>query len=181
MTTTIQPITGTFAVDPIHSLFQFSVRHMGVSTFSASFDDVNGRLTADEQGVRLEGAVRVASLSIKLPDFRGHVVDGPDFFDATKYPEMSLRSTNLELLEDGTVQLEAELTIKGITKPITATGTYQPVVQDLAGVERTAMELEATVDRRDWGFSFQAQLPKGGDALGNKVRITARVELVREA
>jgi polyisoprenoid-binding protein YceI len=125
--------------------------------------------------------VRVASLSIKLPDFRRHVVDGPDFFDATKYPEMSLRSTNLELREDGTVQLEAELTIKGITKPIAATGNYHPVVQDLAGVERTAMELEATVDRRDWGLSFQAQLPKGGDALGNTVRLTARVELVREA
>jgi polyisoprenoid-binding protein YceI len=154
---------------------------MGVSTFSASFDDVTGRLIADERGVRLEGMVRVESLSIKLPDFRAHVVEGPDFFDAKNHPEMSLRSANVELREDGTVRLEGELTIKGITKPITATGSYQPVVEDLAGRERTALELEARVDRRDWGFWFQAQLPKGGEALGNEVKLTARVELVKEA
>jgi polyisoprenoid-binding protein YceI len=181
MTTSVQPLTGTFAVDPIHSLFQFSVRHMGVSTFSASFDDVTGRLVADEHGVRLDGTVRVESLSIKMPDFRAHVLDGPDFFDARNHPEMSLRSTNVRLGEDGTVQLDGELTIKGITKPITATGTYQPPVTDLTGGERASLELSATVDRRDWGFSFQAQLPNGGDALGTKVTLTAHVELVREA
>lgn len=181
MTVSTQPLAGTFVVDPIHSLFQFSVKHMGVSLFSAAFDDFDGRVIGDDQGIRLEGTVRVESLGIKNPDFRGHVLGGADFFDSTNHPELSFRSTDVVLNEDGTARVDGELTIKGITKPFTATGTYQPVTEDLAGKRRLGVELEATVDRRDWDFSFQAQLPKGGDALGNEVKLTVRAELVEEA
>lgn len=181
MTVSTQPITGTFAVDPIHSLFQFTVKHMGVSMFSAAFEDFDARVIGDEQGLRLEGAVRVESLNIKNPDFRGHVLGGADFFDSSNYPELSFRSTNVVLNEDGSARVEGELTIKGITKPFTATGSYLPVTEDLGGNRRMGVELESTVDRRDWDFSFQAQLPKGGDALGNQVKLTVRAELVEEA
>lgn len=181
MTTSTQPLVGTFVADPIHSLFQFSVKHMGVSMFNASFDDIDARVDADEQGVRLQGAVRVESLSIKNPDFRGHVLGGADFFDSSNYPELTFRSTDVVLREDGSARVDGELTIKGITKPFTATGTYQPVVEDLGGNLRTGVELEAIVDRRDWDFTFEAKLPKGGDALANEVKLTVRAELVKEA
>lgn len=181
MTVSTQPLVGTFVADPIHSLFQFSVKHMGVSMFSASFEDFDVRVIGDDQGVRLEGTVQVESVTIKNPDFRAHVVGGADFFDASNHPQLSFRSTDVVLHADGTARVDGELTIKGVTKPFTATGTYQPVVEDLGGNERTGVEFEATVDRRDWGFSFQAQLPKGGDALGNDVKLTVRAELVKEA
>ncbi|HEX4246484.1 MAG TPA: YceI family protein, partial [Pseudonocardia sp.] len=123
MTASTEALVGTFVADPIHSKFQFTVRHMGVGRFSASFDDFNATVVADDQGVRVEGSVKVDSISIKQPDFRAHVVQGGDFFDGSNYPELSFRSTKVVLNDDGTAQVDGELTIKGITKPFTAAGT----------------------------------------------------------
>jgi polyisoprenoid-binding protein YceI len=181
MTLSTQGLVGTFAADPIHSSFQFTVRHMGVGRFSASFDDFNATVVADEQGVRVEGSVRVESVSIKQPDFRAHVVQGADFFDGSNYPELSFRSTKVVLNDDGTALVDGELTIKGVTKPFSATGTHQPVTEDAFGGLRAGVDFEAVVDRRDWNFGWQAPLPKGGDAVGWQVTLTAHVELVKQA
>jgi polyisoprenoid-binding protein YceI len=181
MTASTQHLVGTFAADPVHSTFQFTVRHMGVGKFSASFDDFDATVVAAEQGVRLEGSVRVESVSIKQPDFRAHVVSGADFFDASNHPELSFRSTNVTLNDDGTAQVDGELTLKGITKPFTATGTYQPVTEDPYGGFRTGVDFVAIVDRRDWGFDWQAPLPKGGNAVSWEVSLTAHVELKKQA
>ncbi|HEX4357053.1 MAG TPA: YceI family protein [Pseudonocardia sp.] len=181
MTASTQALAGTFVADQVHSSFQFTVRHMGVGKFSAKFDDFDVTVVGDEQGVRVEGAVRVDSISIKQPDFRGHVVSGADFFDGSNYPELSFRSTKVALNDDGTAQIDGELTIKGITKPFSATGTYLPVTEDPWGGLRSGVDFEATVDRRDWNFGWQAPLPKGGDALGWQVTLTAHAELVKQA
>jgi len=181
MTLSTQALVGTFAADPIHSSFQFTVRHMGVGRFSASFDDFSATVVADEQGVSVEGSVRVESVSIKQPDFRAHVVQGADFFDGSNYPELSFRSTKVALNDDGTAEVDGELTIKGVTKPFSATGTHQPVTEDAFGGLRAGVDFEAVVDRRDWNFGWQAPLPKGGDAVGWQVTLTAHVELVKQA
>lgn len=179
---TTQPLAGTFVADPIHSTLQFAIKHMGVSTFRASFDDLDARVVADEDHVHLEGAVRAESISIRQPpEFRDHVVYGNDFFDAHNHPEITFRSADVRLDGDGTVSGGGELVIKGIARPITARGTYQAPVEDPFGSERAALEISATVDRREWAMDWQAPLPKGGDALGYDVELTAHIELVRDA
>jgi len=181
MTVITQPFTGTFVADQDHSSFQFEVTHMVVSKFRASFDDVTARVVADESGVQLEGSVQVASVAIRNQQFREHVVNGADFFDGPNHPEITFRSGDVQLTEDGTFSGEGELTIRGITKRIVATGTYQEPVEDPYGMTRTAIELNATVDRRDWGLNWQAPLPNGREALGYDVRLSAHIELVKEA
>jgi len=182
MTLVTQPFVGTFVADAAHSSFQFAITHMQVGTFRATFDDVAADVVADDGGVRLEGRVQVASISIRNPpEFREHVVNGADFFDATNHPEVSFRSGRVEVAEDGTFSGEGELTIRGITKPIVATGTYQALVDDPYGSARTAIELTAAVDRRDWGMDWQMPLPNGGDALGYEITLSAHIELVRQA
>ena len=182
MSISTQPFTGTFVADPAHSSFGFSVKHMKVASFSARFDDVDARVVADERDIRLEGAARVESVSIKNPpEFREHVVYGADFFDAGNHPEIAFRSSRVELGEDGSARVEGELTIKGIAKPVTATGTYQPPVEDPFGSVRTALELAATVDRRDWNMDWQMPLPGGGNVLGYDVRLSAHLELIKES
>jgi polyisoprenoid-binding protein YceI len=182
MSVATQPLTGTFVADPVHSSFQFAVKHMKVATYRASFDDVNVRVVADPQGIRLDVVVRVESVSIKNPpEFREHVVNGADFFDAGNHPEITFRSENVQLHDDGTVAVAGELTIKGITKPVVATGTYQPLIEDPYGSIRTAVELTATVDRREWGMDWQAPLPGGGDALGYDVTLSVHAELVKQS
>ena len=181
MSVATQPLVGTFVADPVHSSFQFAVKHMTIATYRASFDDVDARVVADPQGIRLDVAVRVESVSIKNPpEFRAHVVHGADFFDAGNHPEITFRSDDVQLHDDGTVAVRGELTIKGLTKSVVATGTYQPLIEDPYGATRTAVELTATVDRRDWGLSWQAPLPGGGDALGYDVTLSVHVELIKQ-
>jgi polyisoprenoid-binding protein YceI len=180
-TTATLPFTGTFAADQAHSTFQFEIRHMGVSMFRATFDDVDVRVVADDNRAELEGTVRTESISIKdPPEFREHVVYGADFFDAHNHPEISFRSLDVNFGDDGTLTGRGELTVKGITKAVSAVGTYQAPVEDPYGAQRAALELTATVDRRDWGMDWQAPLPKGGDVLGYDVSLTVQTELIQQ-
>lgn len=181
MAVTTAPVIGVFEADRIHSSFLFAIRHMKVSTFRASFADVDARLVADESGTRLEGAARVESVSIAEPaEFREHVVRGADFFDAVNHPEITFRSERVELAEDGTAAVTGELTIKGVGRKVTATGTFQRPVEDPFGSVRMALELGAVVDRRDWELTWQMPLPGGADALGWEVELNVDLELVKQ-
>lgn len=181
MTTATQELTGTFTADPYHSSFLFAIQHMGMSSFRATFDDVEARLEGGESGISLEGRARVASVSITgPPEFREHVVNGEDFFDGDTHPQIVFRSTRVELAGDRGVAVDGELEIKGIARPVTATGTYQPPVEDPFGAARMAIELSTVVDRRDWDMNWQMPLPAGGKALGYEVEISVHLELVKQ-
>lgn len=178
-TTTID--AGTYTTDPVHSSFQASARHMGVGTFRTGFEDVEARLTSDASGMHLEGRAQVRSISItKPPEFRQHVVNGEDFFDASKHPEIVFSSSRLDLADDGTAELDGELVIKGIAKPLHATGSWQEPTEDAFGGLRTALDLTAVFDRRDYELDWQMPLPKGGHALGWDVTIEVQLELMKD-
>jgi polyisoprenoid-binding protein YceI len=179
--TAVHPFTGSFTADPDHSSFQAQLRHMGVGSFRTGFDDVEARIDAGPDGPRLTGRARVDSITIRRPpEFRAHVVDGADFFDARNHPEIRFESRRLEFADDGSVALDGLLTMRGIARPITATGAYVGPVEDIYGGRRAALDLEAEIDRRDWGMTFQAQLPGGGDVLSWSVELSVHLELVAD-
>ena len=181
MAIAVQPFEGTYSLDPNHSSFEFSVAHLGLSTYRAAFGDIDARLAGDADGtIALVGHARVDSISIVDPDFRAHVVHGADFFEADAHPLIVFRSAGIELAEDRSAVVSGELEIRGVSRPVTANGTYSPPIVDPFGVSRAALELRATVDRRDWGLDWQLSLPDGGDALGWEVEMTAVLELVKE-
>ena len=127
MTVATQQFTGAFVADPDHSSFLFAVKHMKVSAFRAGFGDVEASLVGDDTGLSLEGRARVESLTISNPpEFREHVVNGEDFFDAANHPEVVFRTTNVVIADDGGVSADGELEIRGVSRAITATGVYQP-------------------------------------------------------
>ncbi|MCA1671627.1 MAG: YceI family protein [Actinobacteria bacterium] len=141
MSVTTETLTGRYAADPIHSFFGFTLKHMKVASFSARFDDVAARVISNEQGLSLDGTVGVESVSIRTPrEFRDHVVYSAEFFDAKTYPEIAFRSSDIDLAADGTATVRGELTIKDVTKPFVAAGTYQPPVEDPFGSTRVAAE-----------------------------------------
>ena len=180
MPTQLSPITGTFVADRHHSSVLFTVGHMKVSLFRASFGDIDARLTAEDGRLALEGSAQVASISIGPEDFRTHVVDGADFFDGRNFPEIGFRSTEFRLADDGTVTVEGELTIKGIKRSVTASGRLRGPVDDIMGGRSASLELSASVDRRAWAMDWQMALPDGDDVLGWTVEVAAQLEL-REA
>ena len=182
MSTATQPITGTFAADPVHSSFQFAVKHMKVATFRAGFDEVDARLVAGDDGIALEGRAKVDSVSVHEPARAARAPRQQHRLLRRRQPpgdRLLLRPTSSSP-SDGTATVQGELTIKGITKPVTATGTYQEPVQDPYGGVRSALELTATLDRREWDLNWQAPLPSGDDVLAWDVTLSVNLELVQQ-
>jgi polyisoprenoid-binding protein YceI len=176
MSTTIQQVpTATYGLDPIHSTIGFGVKYNKLATFRSTFEKVDAQLA---DGV-LTGSADASSVVIDEPNFKGHLLTG-DFFDVERTPTITFRSTDIRPVEDGSVEVDGELTIRGITKSVTATGTYA-AGGDAFGNERVAFELQTTVDRRDFGIVWQNQLPDGSDALAYDVTISADLQLVKQA
>jgi polyisoprenoid-binding protein YceI len=174
MTTATTGLAGTFNADPVHSSFGFAVRYQGVSLYKGTLDDVTATLSDG----KLAGSAKVESISIRQPEqFRAHVLS-PEFFDAANHPEVTFTSSDVDLREDGTAVVDGELTIKGITKPVTATGTWTAPAADAFGNTRGHLNLEATVDRTAYEMRWNAPLPSGGNALANDVTLTVDISLI---
>jgi polyisoprenoid-binding protein YceI len=169
---------GTWAVDPVHSSISFAVTHNGVTTFRSGFEKYEARLSGGEQP-RLEGTVEVASVEIDEEMLKGHLLS-PEFFDVQRFPQLRFGSTELSVGEDGSLRVAGGLEIHGETRKVEASGRFAQLGGDLAGKARVGLSIEATVDRRDFGLDWQAQLPSGGDVLDYAVTISVELELVAE-
>jgi polyisoprenoid-binding protein YceI len=173
------PAGTRWTVDKVHSSIGFAVKHMVVSTFRGRFEDYDASLTAQADGsLRLEGSVRADSIAVKDDNLAAHLTS-PDFFDTERHPQIAFSST-LVRVEDGSLIVDGELTIKGVTRPIEARGTITEPVEGLGGYTKLGVELEAIVDRTEYGLSWNAPLPKGGFALANEVKLIVELEFTEE-
>ncbi|HEY7622206.1 MAG TPA: YceI family protein [Solirubrobacteraceae bacterium] len=178
-TIAVQPFTGAYRAQPEPSTFAFAVRHSGVFSYRGAFSDVTATLRADGDALALEGSARVESISVVEPAaMRAHLL-APDFFDAEHHPEIVFRSTAIRLADDGRAEVEGELTIRGVTRPITASGHYASPRQSGFG-EIAGLHLQTSFDRREFGFDWQMALPGGGDAVGWDVEVEIDLMLMRE-
>ncbi len=170
---------GTYNTDGVHSTAGFAVKHMQVSTFRGRFDEYEATLTVGEDGaLALTGTTPVGSLAIKDENLAAHLRSA-EFFDADQYPTIEFRSTGVRV--DGeSLTVDGDLTIKGHTNPVTGTGTISEPAEGLAGTT-VAITLETIVDRTRFGLDWNAPLPKGGVALGNKVTLTTDLEFTQQA
>ncbi|HEX6698465.1 MAG TPA: YceI family protein [Solirubrobacteraceae bacterium] len=178
-TVAAQPFAGTYAAQPVPSTFAFAVRHSGVFWFRGSLSDVAATLRADGDTLALEGSARVDSISVVEPAAMRASVLGPEFFDAERHPEILFRSTAVRLADYGRAEVEGELTIRGITRPVTATGYYASPRESTFG-EIAGLELQTSFDRRDFGFDWQMKLPGGGDAVGWEVEVDIDLLFIRQ-
>ena len=173
-TVTTQLPAGTWTLDKVHSSASFSVKHMVVATFRGSFAEVDARLGGD----RLEGVVQASSIEVKDENLKAHLLS-PEFFDVERTPEIRFVSTDVRGNGDQLV-IEGDLTIKGITQRVEATGAISEQHTNISGDEAVGIELEAVIDRTAFGLNWNAPLPKGGFALGNDVTLSVHLELVRQ-
>jgi len=165
---------GTWAVDKVHSNIGFAVDYMA-GTFTGSFNEFDAELN---DGV-LEGSAKVASIQVKDPNLEAHL-QGPDFFDAERNPELSFESKAIDV--DGeTAKIDGEITIKGHTEPVEITGVFTEPFDDPFGGTRLGLKLEAKVDRTKFGVSWNNPLPSGEPALSNEVTIIVDLQLSKQA
>jgi polyisoprenoid-binding protein YceI len=172
-TTTALP-TGTWTLDPVHSRIEFDIAHNGISPFRGGFRQIEGSLDASG----LAGTAQVASIALDDPDLRGHLLS-PEFFDAERFPELSFRSQAIRV-DGSALDIEGEITIRGVTRPVRLTGTVEGPVQNPFGGTVLALQVEGVLDRREFGMDWNMELPGGGEYLGNEVGLTAALELKRE-
>jgi polyisoprenoid-binding protein YceI len=170
--------TGVWTVDPVHSSVSFAVTHNNVATYRSGFDTYEATLTGGAEP-KLEGTVDVQSIDIDEAQLKGHLMS-PEFFDAERFPKLTFSSTRFDVADDGTVRLEGELEIHGEKREVEATGRFGELGADLGGNPRVALSVSTAVDRRDFGISFNADLPSGGKVLEWEVAINVDLELVAQ-
>lgn len=177
MSTTIEQTaipTGTWNADTVHSSLGFEVAY-AVAAFSGEVTDFNVSL---QDGV-LSGAARIASLKTKDENLDAHL-QSPEFFDAERNPELTFVSTAIRRNGDD-VEIDGDLTLKGITKPATLTGTITGPAVDHFGATRVGFKLETVVDRTQFDMKWNMPLPTGEPALSNEVTLKADLTLVQQA
>jgi polyisoprenoid-binding protein YceI len=170
---------GAWTVDPVHSSINFAITHNGVATFRSGFESYEATLTGGSEA-KLEGTVEVASVDIDEEQLKGHLLS-PDFFDAERYPQLRFSSTELSVGEDGSVRLFGQLEIHGEVREVEASGKFGQIGASLDSNPRLGLSVEATVDRRNFGLDWNAELPSGGEILDYAVTINVELELVGEA
>lgn len=165
-------LAGEWNYSATHSSASFSVKYL-VASFRGGFEEVHATLVDG----KLSGSVPVTSISVKDENLVAHLL-APDFFDAERHPDITFESSSIEIDGDE-AKIEGEITIKGVTKPLSATGTVQGPTEDFMGNTRLGFAFETTIDRTEFGVDWNAPLPKGGFALGNDVTLTVELEFGR--
>lgn len=177
MSTETATAAGVWTVDKVHSSVRYEIQHNGTAAYRGSFEDVDGKLEYGDAGIKLTGVVKLDSNDLKDEQQRGHVLS-PDFFDAERHPDATYESTDVQI--NGTdVTIKGNLTLKGQTREVTVTGTIGQPGPNLGGTETIAVHLSATINRQDYGVSWNAELPNGSQVLGDDVRVEVVLELVQ--
>lgn len=169
---------GTWQLDAVHSQVGFAVKYM-VGTFRGSFSPVEATLSvAADGGAALAGSARAESVKVQEPNLVAHLLS-PDFFDAERAPELRFRSTGVRVAGDD-VTVEGELEVKGVTRPVVLAGTVTEPITDPYGRERIGLTLAGTIDRTEFGITWNNPLPSGKSALADEVELSAELYLVKE-
>ena len=170
--------TGIWEIDPAHSSVEFEIKHLGLATVKGRAPLVSGTIESGD-APSIEGVVDLTSITT-FDDTRDGHLQSPDFFDAARYPRLRFESTSVRLDGDELV-VDGELTIKGVTKPVTLRGAIAGTGTDPWGNERIGLDLATTIDRTEWSIDWNAPLPGGGFLLPNDVRLTASLSAIKAA
>ena len=173
--------TGTYNVDPAHTRIGFVARHAMVTKVRGAFKEFegHGHFDADDPTrSTLELTIQGASVDTGNPDRDAHLRSN-DFLDLENYPEISFRSTAVEQVSADEYNVTGDLTIKGVTRPITIPFDVSGPVQDPWGNQRVGLEGRAEINRKDWGVSFNVALEAGGLLVSEKVVLEFDVAAVK--
>jgi polyisoprenoid-binding protein YceI len=175
--------TGTYNIDPAHSRVGFVARHAMVTKVRGSFNEFAGTGYFDAEhpeASRLELTIQAKSIDTRNGDRDAHL-RGNDFFDMDNYPEIHFASTSIRQVDESNYAVTGDLTIKGVTKPVTVDFEVSGPVQDPWGFERIGLEGSTVVNRKDWGVNFNVALEAGGVLVSDKVTLEFEVAAVKAA
>ncbi len=182
-TTSFAALTGQYVLDGSHSRIGFVARHAMVTKVRGAFNEYEGTGYIDgENPANSKVSVRIQAASI---DTRNEQRDGHlksnDFLDMENYPEITFESTEAKQVDDTTFELTGDLTIKGVTKPVTVPFTFEGAATDPFGNQRVGFEGAVTINRKDWGVNWNAALEAGGVLVSEKVTLEFELSAIKQA
>lgn len=164
-------------LDKSHSEAQFKVKHMVISTVSGDFSSFDATAESDDESfknAKFEFKADVDSISTKNEQRDEHL-KSDDFFNAGEFPELTFKGSDF----DGE-NLKGEITIKGVTKPITLNADFGGVIKDPYGNQRAGFEFTGEVNRKDFGLNWNATMESGGLVVSDKVKLFVNLEFVKQ-
>lgn len=181
-TTAAQTVSGTYAIDPTHSRLGFVARHAMVTKVRGAFEDFEGSATIDLDTPSLSSAsltFQVGSINTQNAQRDDHLRTN-EFFDVATYPTATFVSTAVKAIDRETVEMTGDLTLKGVTKPVTITWELTGTAVDPYGNLRAGFEGRATLNRKDWGVSWNAALEAGGVLVSEKIALEFDISAVKQ-
>ncbi len=173
--------TSTWNLDSSHTQTVFGVRHLVITTVKGQFNKTTGTVTLDEKDVtksKVEATIDVASINTREPKRDDHLRSA-DFFDAANHPAITFRSTKVEKAGDGKLKVTGDLTMRGVTKPVTLDVTGPTAeIKDPQGNARRGIAVAGKLNRKDFGIAW-SKLVEAGPVVGDEVSIEIEAELVK--
>lgn len=172
-----------YQIDTIHSAAEFTVKHMMITTVRGIFEDITGTVEFDAdnpENSSVTASIKTASISTRVEDRDNHLRSA-DFFDAEKHPEMTFVSTSIKTTGDNKAEVTGDLTIRGTTKPVTFDVEYFGEIDSPFGDKRVGFEGNVTINREDWGLTWNQALEAGGVVVSKDVKITVQLQAVKQA
>lgn len=180
-TQTAQSLTGTYSIDASHSQIGFTARHAMVTKVRGAFNEFEGSGYFDAENPansHLKVTIKAASIDTRNADRDAHLKSN-DFFSMDEFPEITFVSTGFEKVDADAYKLTGDLTIKGVTKPVTVDFDFTGTAVDPWGNTRIGFEGKTTINRKDWGVNWNAALEAGGVLVSEKVNLEFEISAVR--
>ena len=180
--TTTTPTLTTWSIDPAHSHVEFAVKHLMISTVKGRFGIVTGTVQTDESDPakgQVEVEIDAASIDTREAQRDAHLKSA-DFFDVEKFPKLTFKSTRITGVDGDSFTLTGDLTIHGVTRPVTLAVTSEGRGKDPWGGERAGFSATGKIKRSEFGLTWNQVLETGGFVVGDDIKISLDVELVKK-
>ncbi len=175
--------TEHWAIDSSHSGIHFSVRHMVIAKVRGQFSRWSGSIAAeggDPARASLEVVIDASSIDTGVADRDAHL-KSPDFLDVAAFPELTFKSTRVEVISGDRLNVTGDLTLHGVTRPVVLSVEHTGRAKDPWGNQRAGFSATASIDRKEFGLTWNQLLEAGGVMVGDRVDIEIEVEAVLQA
>lgn len=172
-----------WVIDPLHSEVQFKVKHLMVSTVTGSFAQYEGTVEMagdDFEDAQIQFSADIDSISTGNEQRDGHLKSG-EFFDAEQFPKLTFESTGMSKTGDDTYNLRGNLTLHGVTKPVTLKAEYGGQMVDFYGQTKAGFEVTGTIKRKEFGLVWDGVTEAGGVVLSDDVRLVMNIQVTKQA
>jgi len=171
-------LAATYEIDTAHSAISFKIKHLTISSVKGTFDDFAGTFTFDQANpaaASVEAVIQAASISTGNTKRDDHLRN-PDFFDVAQFPTITFKSTGLTMTTASEGVLMGDLTMHGVTKPVTLAVVFNGAVKDPWGNDKVGFSATGKLDRTEFGLSYGKVMEGGGLMIGNEVEFTLDIQ-----